>query len=104
MRVAAAALAVLVLALPGWSAGPRRATLLLRQTSPLVVRGEGFGVREQVAVTATGTDRTFATVRATKSGRFTARFRLRVGRCTELTVRAVGSQGSRAILQREPGC
>jgi hypothetical protein len=103
MRVAAAALAVLVLALPGWSAGPRRATLLLRQTSPLVVRGEGFGVREQVAVTA-GTDRTFATVRATKSGRFTARFRLRVGRCTELTVRAVGSQGSRAILQREPGC
>jgi hypothetical protein len=103
MRVAAAALAVLVLALPGWSAGPRRATLLLRQTSPLVVRGEGFGVREQVAVTA-GTDRTVATVRATKSGRFTARFRLRVGRCTELTVRAVGSQGSRAILQREPGC
>jgi hypothetical protein len=104
MRVAAAALAVLVLALPGWSAGPRRATLLLRQTSPLVVGGQGFGARERISVTATATSRTVETVRATKSGRFTARLRLRVGRCTELTVRAVGSEGSRAILQREPGC
>jgi hypothetical protein len=105
MRAAAAAVLVLLLALPAAAATPRRATLKLAELAPLIVEGRAFGARERVVLTATApsSQRMLAVV-AWRNGSFTARFGLRVGRCTPITVRAVGSRGSRAILQVEPGC
>jgi hypothetical protein len=107
MRAAAAAgmgLA-LVLALPASGALPRRASLELRSTDPVVVLGRGFGPREPVLVTASARNvRRIVPLIARRDGTFSARFDLRLGRCTPLTVRAVGTRGSRAILQAEPGC
>jgi len=69
------------------------------------VEGRAFGARERVVLTATapGAQRLLGIV-ARRNGSFTVRFELRLGRCTSLTVRAVGVRGSRAILQVEPGC
>ena len=105
MRAVAAAVLVLLLALPAAAAQPRRATLKLADLAPLVVNGTGFGRGERVVLTASATNaqRTLGVV-ARRNGSFTARFGLRLGRCASLTVRAVGVRGSRAVLQVEPGC
>ncbi len=105
MRAAAAAVLMLVLALPAGAAQPRRATLQLAGLTPLVVQGRGFGKQERVVLTATAPSlqRMIAVV-TRRNGSFTARFGIRLKRCTPLTVRAVGVLGSRAILQLEPGC
>jgi hypothetical protein len=105
MRPTAAAVLVLLLALPAGAAQPPRATLKLADRTPLAVEGRAFGNRERVVLTATAPNaqRMMAIV-ARRNGSFTARFDLRLGRCTPLTVRAVGVRGSRAILQVEPGC
>ena len=105
MRVTAAALLALVLALPAWGADPRRATLKLKDLTPLTVEGRGFGARERVvlSVSVLGAQRV-RTVAANREGRFASRFALRLGVCAELTVRARGAQGHRAILQVEPDC
>ena len=105
MRAAAAAVLVLVLALPAGAAQPRRATLKLAALAPLAVKGNGFGKGEHVVMTASAPNaQRLLRVVARRSGSFTARFDLRLGRCASLTVRAVGARGSRAILQVEPGC
>ena len=102
---AAAAVVLLVLALPASAASPRRATLELRALAPLVVKGRGFGKEERVVLTASAPSiRRTTAVRSHGNGSFTARFDLRLGPCVQLTVRAVGARGSRAILQVEPGC
>jgi hypothetical protein len=105
MRAYAAAVLVLVLVLPAAAAPPRRATLTLGTLAPLVVHGGGFGNEERVVLTAStpSLQRKLGVV-ARRKGSFTARFDLRLKRCTSLTVRAVGVLGSRAILQVEPGC
>jgi len=105
MRAAAAVVLVLLLALPAAAASPRRATLKLGTLAPLVVQGRGFGRTERVVLTATAPSaQRMLGVVARRNGSFTARFDLRLGRCTPLTVRAVGVRGSRAILQVQPGC
>ena len=106
MRAAAVGLVlVLVLALPAFGAQPRRASLELRSTDPVVVVGRGFVPREPILVTATaGTIQRIVPLIARRNGTFKARFRLRLGRCAAVTVLAVGTRGSRAILQVDPGC
>ena len=107
MRAAAAVgfLLVLVLALPAFGAQPKRASLELRSTDPVVVLGRGFAPREPVLLTATaGSIHRVVPLIARRNGTFKARFRLHLGRCAPLTVLAVGTRGSRAILQLEPGC
>ena len=106
MRVAAAVVAlVLVLALPAFGAQPRRASLQLRSTDPVVVLGRGFAPREPVLLTATtGTIKRIVPLIARRNGTFKARFRLSLDRCAPVTVLAVGTRGSRAILQYEPDC
>jgi hypothetical protein len=105
MRTAAAVVLVLVLALPAAAAPPKRATLQLAGLAPLAVNGRGFGKGERVVLTASAPSAQRALgVHAKRNGTFKARFDLRLGRCAPLTVRAVGSLGSRAILQVEPGC
>ena len=105
MRAAAAAVLMLVLVLPAAAAQPKRATLKLMGLTPLVVQGRGFGKAERVVLTASAPSvRRMLGVDARRNGSFTARFDVRLGRCTPLTVRAVGALGSRAVLQLEPGC
>jgi hypothetical protein len=105
MRAAAISVLVLLLALPASAAQSQRATLELATLKPLVVEGHGFGKREQVVLTASASNaRRLLIVVARRNGSFTARFNLRLGRCAQLTVRAVGTRGSRAILQIQPGC
>jgi hypothetical protein len=105
MRAAAAVGIALVLALPAWGAQPRRASLELRSTDPVVVHGRGFAPREPILVTArAGNARRVVPLVARRNGTFRARFNLRLGPCAPLTIRAIGTRGSRAILQVEPGC
>jgi hypothetical protein len=74
--------------------------LRLVSPQPLVVRGEGFRPAERVVVTAltlSGPKR--VVVLATATGRFGATFRLASQPCGRaFAVRAVGTRGSRAIL------
>jgi hypothetical protein len=107
MRVAAAVglVLVLVFALPALGAQPRRASLELRSTNPVIVVGRGFVPREPVLLTATaGSVQRIVPLIARRNGTFRARFRLQLGRCAPVTVLAVGTRGSRAILQIDPGC
>ena len=105
MRFAAAVVLVLVFALPSWAAQPRRATLKLGSVAPLVVRGIGFGAGEHVAViAAVPGDQHIVELDARRDGRFVAEFPLSLKRCAAITVRAIGTLGSRAILQVKPGC
>lgn len=104
MRIIAIVGIALALALPGSAASPRRATLKLASVSPLVVRGHDFGRRERVAVVASQPGMQQIVNVTARQGRFAAPFTLVVERCTTLTVRAIGSLGSRAILQRDTGC
>ncbi|NUT55541.1 MAG: hypothetical protein HOQ03_06130 [Thermoleophilia bacterium] len=104
---AAAAVLMLVLALPAPAApGPKRASIGLESTAPLVVTGRFFGARESVRLTFAGADRTrrALTVRARADGSFRARFALELDPCAVFTVRAVGARGSRAVLQVNPAC
>jgi len=105
MRVGAAALVVLVLALPSWGAQPRHASLQLARLAPLTIAGRGFSELESVKLTAvaSGAVRTAMTA-ASREGRLRKRFDLRLTGCSPFVVRAVGARGSRAILQVEPGC
>jgi hypothetical protein len=106
MRAAAAVGLALVLALPAAGAKPQRASLQLRSTNPVVVLGRGFVAREPILVTARAeNEHAIVPLVARRNGSFTARFKkLRLGPCESLTVRAIGTRGSRAILQAEPGC
>jgi hypothetical protein len=104
MRVVVIFGVALALALPGAAATPRRATLTLESRSPLVVRGLGFGRAERVAVVANQPGRQQILSLTARGGRFTATFTQTFDRCTPLTVRALGSLGSRAILQLERAC
>lgn len=106
MRAAAAAVLVLVLALPAVAAPPKRAALKLESLAPLVVSGKHFGQREPVILTYLASDltRRVRAVRSTRAGSFRSAFDVRVDRCDVFTVRAVGLHGSRAVLQVDPRC
>ena len=107
MRVAVAAVLMLVLAIPAHGASsPRRASLKLTSVAPLVIGGKQFGAREPVVVTYIAADETTRRVgvRARRDGSFEITFELRLDRCTPFTVRAAGARGSRAVLQVEPAC
>lgn len=107
MRIAAAAVLTLVLALPALGApSPRRASLTLESLAPLVVSGKHFGAREPVIMTYLAADltRRVVGVRSNRNGSFRASFALRLDRCAVFTVRAAGLRGSRAVLQVEPAC
>jgi hypothetical protein len=105
LRIAAAVVLALVLAVPAWGGKPRRPSLQLRSIDPVVVTGRGFASGEPVLLTArSGTTGRVVPLVVKRNGTFTARFRLHLGRCALLTVRAVGTRGSRAILKVDPNC
>jgi len=105
----AAVLAALVLGLSADAAatGNRtdRPSLKLAGTAPLGVEGRGFAAGEVVRLVAVTAElRGARTAIASAKGLLRIRFELRVSRCAELTVRAVGSLGSRAVLHRGGAC
>jgi hypothetical protein len=108
MRVAVAAVLMLVLAIPAHGASlPRRASLKLDSVAPLKIGGKQFGAREPVVVTYVAADDETTRrvgVRARRDGSFEVSFDLRLDRCAAFTVRAAGARGSRAVLQVEPAC
>ncbi len=110
----AAALATLVLGLTGHAdaralrpGDPARGRplLQLRTVAPLEVVGQGFGSGEVVrlVVVTVRLERTRTAIASSK-GRLTMRFDLSVKPCAQVTVRAAGSLGSRAVLRRSTSC
>lgn len=69
---------------------------------PLTLRGTSFarGERVKVLLAAPATVRS-KTVRADARGRFRVAFAIRVGRCDDVVVQAIGARGSRAAWQRD---
>jgi hypothetical protein len=80
--------------------------LALVDLTPLTVRGYSFKARERVTVTLDGGKRGTKRVRATRQGGFTASFSVApVIGCQTVTIRAIGSLGSRAFRQMpRPDC
>jgi len=103
-RFALAPLA-LVLAAPAPGAIARPA---LRPVSlqPLTVQGLRFRANERVTLLLASEGlASKRLVRAGPLGRFTVRYGLRVDRCTPYTLQAIGTRGSRAMLQHDiVGC
>jgi hypothetical protein len=72
--------------------------LTIVSTSPLTARGRGFRPNERVRLIATGGGVESKTVKATPRRSFTARFGLSPGAEAPAAVQAIGSQGSRAMV------
>jgi hypothetical protein len=84
-----------VLQAPRPAAAAGSARLVVKRVRPLlIVAGTGFKPRESVRLTGSATLR----VRASARGTFTVRIRS-ADPCRDLTLRAVGSKGSRASVQ-----
>jgi hypothetical protein len=80
-------------------------TMLVGPLMPLTVRGLRFKAWERVTVTLDGGSRGTARVLANRAGTFRAEFRIRLRACRTVTIRAVGSRGSRAVRQLpRPDC
>ncbi|MGB2951906.1 MAG: hypothetical protein WBB74_00780 [Gaiellaceae bacterium] len=81
-----------------------RPALRLVDSSPLIVRGTGFKVRERVRVVFEGGTRVTRTTIADARGRFVVRLRgVDANACAGFSIRAVGNRGSRATFKRAPG-
>jgi hypothetical protein len=102
------ALGALLLTAGGTAAARSPARLTLSSRQPLIVSGSHFRHRERVRVVvrAAGVTRV-RRVRASRAGRFTARFgAVASGPCGRLSVVATGRRGSRAVLRgmAQPDC
>lgn len=78
----------------GESTSPGRARLGIGSLRPLVITGRGFKSLERVRISGGGTRKM---VGASRAGRFSVRLPY-AGTCPTLTVKAVGSKGSRASI------
>ena len=88
------------------AAGAAPAKLTVTSVDAFTVRGAAFHAGERVVVVvATGEQRASKQVTAGTAGRFVVRFpSIHLASCAAYTVRAVGSQGSRAGLKVMPEC
>jgi hypothetical protein len=75
-----------------------RASLQITDAAPLTVRGAGFRSGERVKLLVSAGRPLSKTVKAGPSGRFTARFGVRTTRGTAVVIQAIGSRGSRAMV------
>jgi hypothetical protein len=84
---------------------PLKPRLTVGLLYPLTVHGWGFRPHEQVTVTLDNGRRGTRSVRANRAGTFAVRFSVRLARCSTVTIRAVGKQGSRVVHQpARPNC
>jgi hypothetical protein len=95
--VAAVVSVVAVLATPAPDAR-LRAQLAVVDATPLTIKGTGFQPGERVKLVLFGPAALSRIVRAGVRGGFTAPFRIDIGRCDPLLVRATGTLRSRAVL------
>lgn len=101
MFVTVAVLAVPALALES----AKEPVLHARALYPLTIEGAGFGSLERVILTLrVGTQPARKrTIVATRLGTFSARFAVRIPRCSTVFVRALGSQRGAATFQLPRG-
>jgi hypothetical protein len=115
VALALASVAVVAVATSGYAASAAesgdaqyraKARLSIVDLTPLTVRGSSFKARERVTVTLDGGKRGVQRVQATRRGGFTASFSVGpVIGCQTVTIRAVGSMGSRVFKQiPRPDC
>ena len=79
--------------------------MLVGPLAPLTIHGIRFKPRESVTLTLDGGRRGTKRVLTTRAGTFTARFEVKLLPCRTVTIRAVGSMGSRAVRQLpRPNC
>ena len=79
--------------------------LLVGPLAPLTVHGIHFKTRERVTVMLDGGRSGVKRVLATRAGAFAAAFDIKLLPCRTVTIRAVGSKGSRAVRQLpRPNC
>jgi hypothetical protein len=104
-RLPAIAAVLVAVAAASASGATSRPSLHITDQQPLVVAGSAFHPRELVRVQAIGVFGTRAlSVRATRIGRFVARFAsLSADPCSLRFVKATGAHGSRAVLRLPPG-
>ena len=94
---------LLVLAPAAGSTTASTASLRVVDTSPFTVHGWRFQPNERVLVTVAAKETRSRTISAGPSGTFTVRFvSLRLGECDLYRVRAVGDEGSQAVLKPAP--
>ena len=88
------------------TAATTKATLrLIDDTTPATLHGSGFQPREHVRiVVVSGSSQSKTRTVATRLGRFSVRLEsVDVNTCTGLSIRAQGSDGTKATLKRPPG-
>jgi uncharacterized protein (DUF58 family) len=97
---------VLLAALVAASGGVARSrpTITVTRVVPLIVKGSGFVVGERVKVAVREPAVYRKTVTAGRLGRFTATFRVALGKCVRIRVVATGNKGSRASDTVPPSC
>jgi hypothetical protein len=79
--------------------------ILVGPLAPLTIHGIHFKARERVTVTLDGGRSGVKHVLATRAGAFSAAFNIKLLACRTVTIRAVGSRGSRAVRQLpRPNC
>ncbi len=79
--------------------------LLVGPLAPLTIHGVRFKARERVTVTLDGGRSGLRHVLTNRFGAFAAAFSIRLLPCRTVTIRAVGSKGSRAVRQLpRPNC
>jgi len=79
--------------------------LLVGPLAPLTIHGIRFKTRESVTLTLDGGRRGIKRLLTTRAGTFSARFEVKLLPCRTVTIRAVGSKGSRAMRQLpRPNC
>jgi hypothetical protein len=87
------------------AATPKATLRLIDDTTPVTLHGSGFQPREHVRIAVvSGTTQSMRRTVATRLGRFVVKLEsIDVNSCTGLSIRALGSDGTKATLKRLPG-
>jgi hypothetical protein len=103
VRLSAAGLAVLLVALPATAASATTPTLRLVKLQPLTVEGRSFSAGERVRVRVAAPAEAVRSARADRAGSFTVRFGdIAATRCDVIRVVAIRSSSGRVVLKRLP--
>ena len=87
------------------AATPRATLRLIDDTTPVTLNGSGFQPREHVRIiVVSGSSQSKTRTVATRLGRFVVKLEsVDLNTCTGMSIRAQGSDGTKATLKRPPG-